>query len=122
MQSVVQNTSEKGDGILQIHIWNGRSGSSFIYYEDDGISLAEEVNKSYTRNLQFEPGKKQINLSAVKGTYQSRFKQVKLVMHGFSNETKSLLINGKKVKVQTNEQGLLEVLFANQSSMISIKY
>ncbi len=122
MQSVVQNTSEKGDGILQIHIWNGRSGSSFIYYEDDGISLAEEVNKSYTRNLQFEPVKKQINLSAVKGTYQSRFKQVKLVMHGFSNETKSLLINGKKVKVQTNEQGLLEVLFANQSSMISIKY
>ena len=83
MQSVVQSTNEKGDGILQIHVWNGREANSFIYYEDDGVSYDYEQGVYYKRVISFNPIEKSLSLSSVEGSFKSRFTQLKFVLHGF---------------------------------------
>lgn len=83
MQSVVQSTNDKGDGILQIHIWKGEEANSFVYYEDDGVSYDYEQGVFYKRIIHFDPANKSISLSAVEGTFKSRFIQLKFVLHGF---------------------------------------
>ncbi|QTE36808.1 glycoside hydrolase family 31 protein [Mucilaginibacter gossypii] len=83
MQSVVQSTNEKGDGILQVHVWNGREANSFIYYEDDGVSYDYEQGVYYKRVISFNPIEKSLSLSSVEGSFKSRFTQLKFVLHGF---------------------------------------
>ncbi|WP_090534244.1 glycoside hydrolase family 31 protein [Mucilaginibacter sp. NFR10] len=83
MQSVVQSTNEKGDGILQVHVWNGREANSFIYYEDDGVSYDYEQGVYYKRVISFNPIEKSLSLSSVEGSSKSRFMQLKFVLHGF---------------------------------------
>ncbi|QEM05665.1 DUF4968 domain-containing protein [Mucilaginibacter rubeus] len=83
MQSVVQSTNEKGDGILRIHIWNGREANSFIYYEDDGVSYDYEQGVYYKRVISFNPIEKSLSLSLVEGSFKSRFMQLRFVLHGF---------------------------------------
>ncbi|GGB30041.1 glycoside hydrolase family 31 protein [Mucilaginibacter rubeus] len=83
MQSVVQSTNEKGDGILQVHVWNGREANSFIYYEDDGVSYDYEQGIYYKRVISFNPIEKSLSLSSVEGSSKSRFMQLKFVLHGF---------------------------------------
>jgi len=102
MQSVVQSTNEKGDGVLQVHIWNGNEANSFVYYEDDGVSYDYEQGVYYKRVIRFDPVNKSIRLSAVEGTFKSRFTQLKFVLHGFE---------GMKLKndVFGNESGEIEV-------------
>lgn len=102
MQSVVQSTNDKGDGLLQIHIWNGNEANSFVYYEDDGISYDYERGVYYKRVIRFDPVNKSISLSAVEGAFKSRFTQLKFVLHGFG---------GVKLKdeVVGNERGEIEV-------------
>ncbi|MGF7077498.1 glycoside hydrolase family 31 protein [Mucilaginibacter sp. 3215] len=103
MQSVVQSTNEKGDGILQIHIWNGREANSFIYYEDDGVSYDYEQGVYYKRVISFNPIENSLSLSSVEGSFKSRFMQLRFVLHGFD-----------KVKLQ-------EEIIENKSGEIDVK-
>jgi alpha-glucosidase len=102
MQAVVQNTNEPGDGILELHVWNGRKPSSFVYYEDDGVSYDYEQGAYYKRVISFDPVKKQIALSAVEGMFESRFTQLKVVWHEFE---------GKADKAVANERGEVMISF-----------
>jgi alpha-glucosidase len=54
MQSVVQNTKEKGDGILYLHVWKGNGKTSFVYYEDDGETYNYEKNLFYKRAIVYD--------------------------------------------------------------------
>ncbi|QKJ30996.1 DUF4968 domain-containing protein [Mucilaginibacter mali] len=85
LQSVVQSTNEPGDGILQLHIWNGRQATEFVYYEDDGLTYSYEQGAYYKRTICFDPKKRQVSLSAVEGNFTSRFNQAKVVWHGFGD-------------------------------------
>ena len=85
MQHVIQSTSASGDGILELHLWNGTGAGSFIYYEDDGSSYDYEQGAYYKREISFDPQKKQLKLSVVEGNFKSRFEQVQLTMHGFND-------------------------------------
>lgn len=87
MQNIIQNTNETGDGILELHIWNGDSANSFTYYEDDGVSYDYESGAYYKRVVTFNPKEKSITLSAVEGSYHSKYKQLKLMLHGFEKVT-----------------------------------
>jgi alpha-glucosidase len=42
MQSLVQTTAEKPTDTLSVHIYNGSTANSFVYYEDDGKSFNYE--------------------------------------------------------------------------------
>ncbi|WEA03477.1 glycoside hydrolase family 31 protein [Mucilaginibacter sp. SJ] len=102
MQSVVQSTNEKGDGILQVHVWNGREANSFIYYEDDGVSYDYEQGVYYKRTISFNPIEKSLSLSSVEGSSKSRFTHLKFVLHGFEDVK-------LKDEMVVNENGAAEV-------------
>ncbi len=122
MQNVIQNTSEKGDGILTVHIWNGEIGNSFTYYEDDGSTYQNEKGIYYQRAIRFNPVQKQINFEVVKGSYSSRFQQIRLVLHGFPKTLKSLKLNGKSAKFNLDAEGNQTVLTTNSKGEIRVQY
>lgn len=96
MQSVIQNTNQQGDGILQLHVWNGKQPTTFVYYEDDGVSYNYEQGEYYKRTITFDPRRKQITLSVVEGTFVSRFAKVKVVWHGFRKNISNTLKYGNE--------------------------
>jgi alpha-glucosidase len=104
IQGIIQSTNEKGDGILQIHIWQGNEPSRFIYYEDDGVSYDYEQGGYYKRIISFDPVKRIISLSVVEGSFKSRFEQLKFVLHGFGD----VKLDNEVVK--------------NESEIIDVKY
>jgi alpha-glucosidase len=122
MQNVIQNTSEKGDGILTVHIWNGEIGNSFTYYEDDGSTYQNEKGIYYQRAIRFNPVQKQINFEVVKGSYSSRFQQIRLVLHGFPKTLKSIKLNGKSAKLNLDAEGNRTVLTTNSKGEIRVQY
>jgi len=81
MQSIVQSTSEPGDGILELHIWDGPQTTEFVYYEDDGATYDYQKGAFYKRTITFNPVQRLVTLSAVVGAFVSRFKQVRLMIH-----------------------------------------
>lgn len=83
MQSLIQSTSDDNDGVLYIHIWNGATTNEFVYYEDDGISYSYENGGYYKRIIRFEPTDRTVSFSSVEGNYKSKYKEVKLTLHGF---------------------------------------
>jgi len=94
MQNTVQNTSESAGDTLKLHIYNGTNSSDFLYYEDDGTTYKYENNVSYERNIHFNPDKAEISISEKKGTFDGRFKKVRLILHGFE-QIASIQTNGK---------------------------
>jgi len=93
MQSVTQSTAAKGDGILQLHIWNGKKATEFFYYEDDGSSYDYERGVYYKRTIRFDPKKKQVSLSKVEGSFPSKYHQISLELHGFEGDLKKKMFD-----------------------------
>ncbi|MFP5039806.1 glycoside hydrolase family 31 protein [Parasediminibacterium sp. JCM 36343] len=87
MQSTVQNTKEKGDGILYLHIYKGSQPNTYTYYEDDGETYQYETDSYYRRAIAYNPTANTITLKAKEGNYASKFAKVKLVLHGFESNT-----------------------------------
>ena len=102
MQSVVENTAEKGNGILYLDIWFGRDSSSFSYYEDDGTTYNCEHGDYYKRMIRYVPGNKTITLTRVQGHYISRFKKIEIVLHGFPALSR-WKINGTPVSISITD-------------------
>lgn len=84
-QNVIQNTSEPGDGILQIHIWNGDEPNTFVYYEDDGTTYDYQNGSFHKRTITFNPQKKEIEFGLVEGSFVSKYSKLSVVWHGFEN-------------------------------------
>jgi len=70
--------------------------------------------------MAFEPSRKQITLSAVEGNYESRFGQVKLVLHGFE-KVKHIEVNGEVLKVEHKKHDAFLVMPNYRNEMV-IKY
>ncbi len=116
MQNVIQSTNEKGDGILEINVWYGKEASSFVYYEDDGSSYDYQKGVYYKREISFNPTNSNIILSAVDGSFQSKYDKIKLVLHGFKGGIK-VKVNGKKIVLTDNG-----VIFNNDNKMIKVDF
>jgi alpha-glucosidase len=87
MQSVVQNTKEKGDGVLTIHLWKGKSNTTFTYYEDDGNTYDYEAGKFLVRYLLYRGSTYSFIFNAGTNNYTSRFDTIKLVYHSNGKTT-----------------------------------
>jgi alpha-glucosidase len=85
MQNVIQSTTEKGDGILELHIWNGKDPNEVVYYEDDGMSYNYQNGSYYKRIITFDPANNSITLSTVEGSFKSKYSIIKLQLHGFES-------------------------------------
>jgi len=98
MQSLVQTTAEAPTDTLSLHIFNGKTANEFVLYEDDGKSYNYEKSDFNKRTITFNPTQHKITIGEAAGNFISKFKTVKLVLHGFSNIGQSK-INGKAIKV-----------------------
>ncbi|MDB5275264.1 MAG: glycoside hydrolase family 31 [Ferruginibacter sp.] len=93
MQSVVQSAKEKPSDTLWLHVYNGKEKNSFVYYEDKGDGMEYQKGGYCKRVITFDPVQKQLLLQTQEGTYQSDFKQLQLVFHGFENAITGVSIN-----------------------------
>jgi alpha-glucosidase len=99
VQSTVQNTKEKGDGVLCLNIYKGTQPNTYTYYEDDGETYNYEKGTYYKRDILYNPKDNTITLKAKEGSYKSKFKKLKVVLHGFDKITsdKYDLVDGELV-------------------------
>jgi alpha-glucosidase len=96
MQSLVQTTAQKPTDTLTVHIYKGNVNNSFVYYEDDGESYNYENGNFFKRTITYDAAKKQITFAKAEGSATSKFKRIKLMMHGFANQ--SIKVNNKAMK------------------------
>ena len=96
MQSLVQSTSEKPTDTLTVHVYNGDVYNKFVYYEDDGESYAYENGSYYKREISFNPATKAITFNKIEGSLTSKFKNIKLVLHGFDARS-NIKLNGSQI-------------------------
>jgi len=142
MQSLVQSTSEKPTDTLAIHVYKGDVNNKFVYYEDDGESYAYETGSYYKRIISYNPAANTITFDKVEGSLTSKFKNIKLVLHGFNAAT-TVKLNGNQATLNDDFISFLtpiskfdpqgaansiegervkSILFKNESNTISINY
>lgn len=78
-----KDNSKNIDDTLELHVYNGNAANSFEYYEDDGVSHAHEEHVFHRRKIEFSPDKKEMAISKPTGSYKSKIKKMKLILHGF---------------------------------------
>jgi alpha-glucosidase len=110
MQSLVQSTRQAPSDTLYLHIYNGTEKNSFMYYEDDGNSLAYKQSGYYRREMLFDPIGKKISLAPSEGSFASHFKFIELIFHGFGNSVKEIGTSGRKLESRTTSTVLFDPL------------
>lgn len=79
MQSLVQSLQHKPADTLEIHTYAG-ADSSFVYYEDDGITFDYEKGKCLQRTLSFYQN--ELAVETPVGHFASAFSKAKVYAHG----------------------------------------
>ncbi|MEO6150638.1 MAG: glycoside hydrolase family 31 protein [Mucilaginibacter sp.] len=87
MQSLIQNTTEKPTDTLNVHVYKGDVNNSFVYYEDDGETYDYEKGGFYKRVITYNAATKSITFGKAQGSVTSKFKYVRLYLHGFGDNT-----------------------------------
>jgi alpha-glucosidase len=119
MQNVIQSTADKGDGVLCLNIWYGDKPESFTYYEDDGTTYKYRNGEYYKRIIEFLPGH-QISLHRISGNYSSKFRSVRLTLHGFPSGSE-FKVDGQPVR--SISTGITQIIsFTNRDDDILINW
>ncbi|SFT01159.1 glycoside hydrolase family 31 protein [Mucilaginibacter polytrichastri] len=116
MQNIIQNTNQKGDGILEINVWYGKEASHFVYYEDDGSSYDYQQGAYHKREISFDPTHSHITFGIAEGSLPSKYTKIKLVLHGFGGHTKNFDVNCNVVS------GTDTIEFENSGKVITVSY
>ena len=92
---------------MRLHVW-GQANGEFVYYEDDGNTYAFEQGNYCKRLMKntFDEGK--IILEQQEGSFDSHFKTLKIILHGFHDLKTEVLVNGVKVKVKYEAMKYIE--------------
>ena len=98
LQSVIQNTSEKPEETIEIHIYHGPKNEAMLWYEDDGSTYEFENGSFSQRYIDLDSEGNKLIFSKVEGSFISRFSKIRLVMHGFGSEITSVKVNNKTIK------------------------
>jgi len=101
MQSEIQNTMQAPEPVLLLHVYAGDDGK-FMYYEDDGSSYQYENGQYYQRMIDYDHKEGVVTIGDVSGSYQTRFAEVKLLLHGFKPLGK-VVISGSEAKFKEEE-------------------
>lgn len=96
MQKPVNHLAENPGDTLFLHVYYGEGNSSFVYYEDDGVSYDYTKGEYFRREIVFNGSQRTLSLSEVEGSYTSKFRELKLVFHGFPAELTMLQITNDK--------------------------
>lgn len=106
IQTVVQSTASTPSDTLQLHIYKGTVPNTFIYYEDDGKTFNYETGSFYKRTISYDPASGKIIFDAPHGSYNSKFKYIAVVLHGW-NDVTSFKANGNTIGLQKTYTSML---------------
>ena len=122
-QSVVQYTQQQPPDTLRLHVYFGKTNTSFMYYEDDGRTYDYERGVYHRRDLSFNHDRKEIFMGKAEGTFKTKFKSIDLILHGFDGVGR-VSINGKKgdLKVDKHFDNVKHVVFENSEKEITVKW
>ena len=122
VQQQAMNTSAKVADTLEIHIYKGDIPNRFTLYEDDGISYDYLHNKKYLRNIIYRPDKKQIVFEKPEGDYSSKFRHIRLQLHGFNEDMNNITVNGKATSLQKADKNFLYNYQRQEKDIMSIDF
>ncbi|MFM8433445.1 MAG: TIM-barrel domain-containing protein, partial [Bacteroidota bacterium] len=105
MQGPVQNTAQDPGDTLFVHIYEGRTPNSFVYYEDDGASFDYEKGDFFKRKITYDPTKKEVMFGKKSGNMQSKFNYVKVILHGPKSQKAE--VNGKSTSTSSETFNML---------------
>ncbi len=105
MQSDVEFTGGKTDGILNIHVYKGQEGSAFLHYEDAGEGLEYQSGEFLKRVISYDPKSGSLTFGLAEGNYSSDFKRLKIYLHGFL--TDSVRLGEKVLQLKTEDHAFL---------------
>jgi alpha-glucosidase len=95
MQPAIPHTNVPVD-ILILHIYTGES-SSFLYYNDDGLTYEYQQGKFVSRELTYDDDKRMVVLSAETGDHVHTLKTLHVVFHGLDAAIHSIQVNGNNL-------------------------
>jgi len=106
MQSLVQSTAEVPEDILYLHVYHGGESSFFIYYEDDGETYGYKNGAFCRKMMSYDAKNKIICIGRQEGDFPSKFRLIKLILHGFTE--KRWTVNGKRSSVVAESISFIE--------------
>jgi alpha-glucosidase len=114
MQAPVQHTGEQSSDTLMIHLYKSDRSNDLVwaYYEDDGVSYAFQDGEFYRREMIYKPAINEVEFRIPEGNFESRFKNIRLVFHGFDDLGNIVMLEGKPRKLHpmtTNFQKAAEL-------------
>jgi alpha-glucosidase len=123
LQSVIQCTQETPSDTLHLQVFYGKTGTSFVYYEDDGKSLDYKKGIYHKRIISFSPGQKQIVLHEAEGNFITKFKRIDLILHNFKS-VGQVAVSGKKMSLNSDKSNeyVKHVVFENSIKEIVVKW
>jgi alpha-glucosidase len=108
MQSEVQHTGEKHDGVMRIHVYKGKEGSDYLHYEDAGEGLNYLNGEFHQRIISYKPDQESLIFERAQGNFTSEFNELVIYFHGFENEF--IQLDGNSVTLATTDYAFLEKL------------
>ncbi|GMQ29884.1 glycoside hydrolase family 31 protein [Algoriphagus confluentis] len=108
MQSQIEHSGEAHDGVLELHVYHGSSGSNYFHYEDEGEGYAYQNGEYFSRTISFDPGKGKLTFSSAEGTFPSEFKRLRVFFHGFKST--SVELSGEQHSLQKKNYAFLSRL------------
>jgi alpha-glucosidase len=108
MQSDVSFTAESNDGLLRVHIYKGSTGSTFVHYEDDGISHDHQSGDFLKREFSYDSESNQVKIGPSIGNYKSDYSSVRIFFHGFDLE--EVIVDQKSISLEMEDYEFLAKL------------
>lgn len=128
MQSLIQTTAQRPNDTLWLHVYHSEVNGSFNYYEDAGEHFDYQSGSYYRRLMSVHPSEKQIVLSKPEGSYNSHFKYIKVVLHGFDDLKSEVSVGGSARKVTMENVAMLTgrtlpvVMIENRNEEITLQW
>lgn len=96
MQSDISHTDAPHEGVLKLHVYNGKGAFTYLHYEDDGSSKDYQKAAFFKREITWDSDQQELQFEAVEGNYQSAFKKIQVYLHGIDSE--SVQIEDQQIK------------------------
>ncbi|MFZ6009127.1 MAG: glycoside hydrolase family 31 protein [Bacteroidota bacterium] len=109
MQLAKASTRETNDQ-LSIHLYQGNSNTSFVYFNDDGSSYDYQQGAFDKRVMEYRSGEKKLIVHKNDGQYRSPVKKLKLVLHGFDHRLEVIAINNTKHRLEKQMNRFFDAL------------
>ena len=110
MQRDVQSTRESPGDSLYLHVYFGDHSNSFTFYEDDGSTMEYSRGVYCRKRIEFDPGKKQLSISASEGSFKPSYRFIKIIFHGFADLSGSVRMNNQILSPTKSKNPVLDPL------------